>query len=157
MDALPKAIALGWGKLYMTVPEFREAFRHAMSAVDRLPPKLVERGRALDYPPLHHACLRGEVELVRGLLDAGIGPNSYPFTEDETDEPPLIWLITADTLDTDTKIAVASLLLEFGADVGEGEALAFAMQSLGQRLRKLSKGCNPALTGSFRHSYPHPQ
>lgn len=129
MDALPKAIALGWGKLYMTVPEFREAFRHAMSAVDRLPPKLVERGRALDYPPLHHACLRGEVELVRGLLEAGIGPNSYPFTEDETDEPPLIWLITADTLDTDTKIAVASLLLEFGADVGEGEALAFAMQS----------------------------
>ncbi len=73
--------------------------------------------------------LRGEVELVRGLLEAGIGPNSYPFTEDETDEPPLIWVITADTLDTDTKIAVASLLLEFGADVGEREALAFAMQS----------------------------
>lgn len=128
MDALPMAIALGWGKLYMTVPEFRGAFRHAMSAVDSLPLELAERGRALGYPPLHHACLTGDAELVEALLKAGIGPNSYPFTEDETDEPPLIWLITANALDLDTKIAVASVLLKYGADLEEGDALPFAMQ-----------------------------
>jgi len=129
MDALPKAVALGWGKLYMTVPEFRETFRQMMSAVDQLPSTLVEKGRALDYPPLHHACRSGDLELVEALLQAGIGANSYPYTEDETDEPPLIWLITADALDTDSKIAVAALLLRFGADLEEGEALAFAMES----------------------------
>jgi hypothetical protein len=129
MDTLPKAIALGWGRLYLTLPEFRETFRETMSAVDSLPPELVRRGRALGYPPLHHACIQGDVELVEALLKAGISPDTYPFTEDETDEPPLIWLTIAEGLSTQKKIEVASLLLRFGADVEEGDALSFAMQS----------------------------
>lgn len=66
MDALPKAIALGWGKLYMTVPEFRETFRHMMSAVDQLPSTLVKRGRALDYRPYTTRAERATWSLSRG-------------------------------------------------------------------------------------------
>lgn len=128
MDTLPKAIALGWGELYLTVPEFRQAFRSMMSAVDRLPQHLLDRGRCLDFPPLHNACIQGDLAMVEALLKAGIDPDAYPFTENETDETPLIWLTMADGLDSATKTSVAALLLRYGADLKEGDILSFASQ-----------------------------
>lgn len=128
MEMLPRAIAEGLGKLYVTLPEFRDAFRQMCRAVDRLPSDITDRARALDYPQLHNACIRGDVELVDALLNAGVGPNSYPFTEDEGDEPPLVWLAMAEEMEAQNKIAVASVLVRYGADVEEGGPLALAKQ-----------------------------
>lgn len=128
MEMLPRAIADGLGKLYVTLPEFRDAFRQMCGAIDRLPSGIIDRARALDYPQLHNACIRGDVELVDALLNAGVSPNSYPFTEDEGDEPPLVWLAMAEDMDSQNKIAVASVLVRYGADVEEGDALSLAKQ-----------------------------
>ncbi|RLK56420.1 hypothetical protein BCL79_0807 [Stenotrophomonas rhizophila] len=128
MELLPKAIAGGLGKLYVSLPEFRDAFRKTCEAVDRLPKGIVGRARALNYPQLHNACVLGDVELVEGLLNAGISPNAYPFTENEWDEPPLVWLAMAEEMDPKKKISVASVLVRHGADPEEGDALTFAKQ-----------------------------
>lgn len=128
MELLPKAIADGRGKLYVTLPEFREAFRQMCQAVEQLPKAVIDRGKALAYPQLHHACVQGDSELVEALLSRGVGPNSYPFTEDEGDEPPLVWLVMAEEMSIDAKMSVASILIRYGADVEEGDALSLAQQ-----------------------------
>jgi hypothetical protein len=70
-----------------------------------------------------------DVELIQALLDAGIAPDTYPCTEDEDDEPPLIWLARDEFLTVDDKIAIARVLLERGADIDEGGALEHAKEA----------------------------
>lgn len=99
------------------------------TAIDDLPPSLSERGKDLEFPQLHHACLAVDTDIVRALLDAEIGADTYPCTEDENDEPPLVWLARDDFLTVEDKIAVAKVLLEWGADINEGGALGQANET----------------------------
>lgn len=48
---------------------------------------------------------------------------TYPCTEDDDDEPALVWLARDELLSSDEKIIVATLLLDRGADANEGGAL----------------------------------
>lgn len=99
------------------------------TAIEGLPLSLSERGKDLEFPHLHSACLAVDVELVQALLDAGIAPDTYPCTDDEDDEPPLVWLARDEFLAVDDKIAVAKVLLERGADIDEGGALEHAKEA----------------------------
>lgn len=126
-----KALAdeLGWTELYELSESFRSRFDEMCSAVEALPAHLLERGRALNYPQLHWACLAGEVELVDALLASGLPADAYTFTEDEMDEPPLSLLAQDGELTTDVKISIAEVLLARGADINEGSALAVALEA----------------------------
>jgi hypothetical protein len=62
-------------------------------------------------------------------LDAGLAADTYPCTEDEDDEPALVWLARDELLSSDEKIIVATLLLDRGADVNEGGALDHAKEA----------------------------
>jgi len=121
-----KAKALGWGKRYAGNPDFRARFDEMYAAVEQLPPHLIERGRSYDYPQLHRACVDGDLELLEGLLVAGLSADAYLYTDDEDDEPPLVWLAQDQDMDPELKIQVATLLLAKGADVNEGEPLSEA-------------------------------
>lgn len=118
-----KAKALGWELRYAANPDFRARFDEMYAAVEQLPPHLIERGRSYDYPQLHRACLDGDLELVEGLLIAGVSADAYLYTDDEDDEPPLVWLAQDQTMNSKLKLQVATLLLAQGADVDEGEPL----------------------------------
>lgn len=124
-----KAEALGWGKAYASNPDFKAIFDEMHEAVDGLPPLLLVRGQELPFPQLHHACLEADLELVAALLDAGLAADTYPCTEDEDDEPALVWLARDELLSSDEKIIVATLLLDRGADVNEGGALDHAKEA----------------------------
>lgn len=129
MDMRQRAEQQGWGRHYAANLEFRKIFDAMQTAIDGLPPSLSARGRDLDFPQLHSACLALDVELIQALLDAGIAPDTYPCTEDEDDEPPLIWLARDEFLTVDDKIAIARVLLERGADIDEGGALEHAKEA----------------------------
>ena len=45
------------------------------------------------------------------------------LTDDEDDEPPLVWLAQDQDMDPKLKVQVATLLLAKGADVDEGDPL----------------------------------
>lgn len=98
------------------------------TAIDGLPPSLSVRGRDLDFPQLHSACLALDVELIQALSDAGIAPDTYPCTEDEDDELPLVWLARDEWLSSADKVRMATLLLDHGAGINEGGPLDHARE-----------------------------
>jgi hypothetical protein len=119
----------GWGALYAKNADFRAAFDDMHAAVERLPPDLIERGRALGFPQLHRACVEGDLPLVTALLEAGAVADTYPCTQNDDDLPPLVWLAEEPDLTSTIKIQVAAVLLLAGADVDEGEALQIAEEN----------------------------
>lgn len=124
------AVALGWGKQYSGSADFRDIFDTMHAAVESFPPELLERGREYLFPQLHNACVNGDLDVVEALLQhEGIAPDTYPCTEDENDEPPLVWLAQEPDMDTELKIRVAKALLANGADIDEGGALEHAREA----------------------------
>ena len=97
------AAAMGFDDLYGGSEAFRERFDEMLDAVRALPEGLQERGRSLMYPQLHNACVMGDVEVVRALLATGLDPDAYTYTEDDEDQPPLVWLARDVELDFDVK------------------------------------------------------
>lgn len=88
-----------------------------------LDPELQARARKLVFPHLHHACIRGDVDLVRALLDQALEPDMYPCATEEDNEPPLVWVAQARLARRtrpDQLLAVAALLLSRGAGVDKG-------------------------------------
>ncbi|MCR1803738.1 hypothetical protein NTC87_00790 [Stenotrophomonas geniculata] len=114
------AAAMGFDDLYGGGEAFRERFDEMLDAVKALPEGLQERGRSLMYPQLHNACVMGDVELVTALLATGLDPDAYTYTEDEEDQPPLVWLARDVELDFEVKCQVAEALIGAGASVEEG-------------------------------------
>jgi len=114
------AAAMGFGDLYSGSEAFRERFDEMLAAVKALPEALRERGRSLMYPQLHNACVMGDVELVRALLNAGLDPDAYTYTDDDEDQPPLVWLARDGELDFEVKRQIAEALIAAGASVEEG-------------------------------------
>lgn len=121
-----KAELQGLKELYDNSDGFRERFDEMYAAVERLPEPLIERGREYDYPQLHIACVSADIPMVEGLLKAGLCPDSYTFTDDEEDEPPLVWLAKEEEMDPADKLQVAAFLLDNGANIDEGNALGAA-------------------------------
>ena len=115
------AAAMGFDDLYGGSEAFRERFDEMLDAVKALPECVQERGRSLMYPQLHNACVMGDVELVRALLATGLGPDAYTYTDDEDDQPPLVWLARDLELDFEVKRQVAEALFAAGASVEEGD------------------------------------
>ena len=120
---------LGYASLYEESGAFRERFAEMCLAVARLPAHLLDKGRQLGYPQLHIACLQGDLDLVKALLVAGLSADAYTFTNDEDDEPPLVWIGREEAMSAQEKIKVAKVLLGHGADVNEGNALEAAEDS----------------------------
>ncbi|WP_213603055.1 hypothetical protein [Pseudoxanthomonas japonensis] len=114
-----------WKGLYEASEDFRAKYEEMYLAVESLPEGLIERGRNLEYPQLHNACLEVDFELVKGLLEAGASADSYTYTEGDTDTTPLVWLAESQ-MDSKDKLSLARLLVRYGADVNEGDALAAA-------------------------------
>lgn len=127
-----RAKLLGLGEPYANNENFRQAFDEMHSAVEHLPADLLDRGRELPYPQLHNACIAGDLELIKALLVTGIPADTYPCTEDDEDEPALVWLAREKGMALAAKVKVASLLLSHGADVDEGGALEWA-EELGEK------------------------
>lgn len=115
------AAAMGFDDLYGGSEAFRERFDEMLDAVKALPEGLQERGRSLRYPQLHNACVMGDVELVMGLLATGLAPDAYTYTDDDEDQPPLVWLARDVELSFEVKRQVAEALLAAGASVEEGD------------------------------------
>lgn len=115
------AAAMGFDDLYGGSEAFRERFDEMLDAVKALPEGLHERGRSLMYPQLHNACVMGDVELVTALLATGLDPDAYTYTDDDEDQPPLVWLARDVELDFEVKCQVAEALIGAGASVEEGE------------------------------------
>lgn len=115
------AAAMGFDDLYSGSEAFRTRFNEMLDAVKALPEGLQERGRSLMYPQLHNACVIGDVELVRALLATGLDPDAYSYTDDDEDQPPLVWLARDLELDFDIKCQVVEVLIGAGASVEEGD------------------------------------
>lgn len=115
------AAAMGFDDVYGGSEAFRERFDEMLDAVKALPEGLHERGRSLMYPQLHNACVMGDVELVTALLATGLDPDAYTYTDDDEDQPPLVWLARDLELDFEVKCQVAEALIAAGASVEEGE------------------------------------
>ncbi|WP_239496539.1 hypothetical protein [Stenotrophomonas maltophilia] len=113
---------MGFDDLYSGSEAFRERFDEMLDAVKALPECLQERGRSLMYPQLHNACVMGDVELVRALLATGLGPDAYTYTDDDEDQPPLVWLARDTELGFEVKRQIAEALIAAGASVEEGGA-----------------------------------
>lgn len=116
------AAAMGFDDLYSESEDFRKRFDEMLEAVKALPESLQERGRSLMYPQLHNACVMGDVELVTALLATGLDPDAYTYTDDDEDQPPLVWLARNVELDFRVKRQIAEALLAAGATVGEGDS-----------------------------------
>jgi hypothetical protein len=99
-----------------------------LAAIETLPPGLRERAAELPFPQLHNACLNCDLQLVAALVNAGLAADMYPCTDDEDDQPPLVWL--AEHYDGDIKPAkqTIDLLIKLGADVDEGCPLLVAAE-----------------------------
>ena len=106
-----------------------EALEMMAAAVAQLPKSLQDIAARMDSPVLHSACVAGEIDVVRGLLDAGLAPDMYPCSEDEDDEPPLTWIARYRDKTSHSALAVAKLLIDRGADVDEGVPLLVAAES----------------------------
>lgn len=116
---LANAIENGFGELYQLNDAFRAVYDHQFDAVQRLPPQLIERGRALRYPQLHGACLEGDKELVQAFLAMGVGPDIYTNLNDDEDDTPLEWLAGATDIEVQSRIEIAKLLIDAGAYMDE--------------------------------------
>lgn len=114
------AAAMGFDDLYGGSEAFRERFDEMLDAVKALPEGLQERGRSLMYPQLHNACVMGDVELVTALLATGLDSDAYTYTDDDEDQPPLVWLARDTELGFEVKRQIAEALIEAGASVEEG-------------------------------------
>jgi len=114
------AAAMGFDDLYGGSEAFRERFDEMLDAVKALPESFQERGRSLMYPQLHNACVMGDVELVKALLATGLDPDAYTYTEDDEDQPPLVWLARDVELNFEVKRQIAEALLVAGASLEEG-------------------------------------
>ncbi|WP_019659252.1 hypothetical protein [Stenotrophomonas hibiscicola] len=114
------AAAMGFDDLYSGNEAFRERFDEMLDAVKALPEGLQERGRSLMYPQLHNACVMGDVELVTALLATGLDSDAYTYTDDDEDQPPLVWLARDTELGFEVKRQIAEALIEAGASVEEG-------------------------------------
>lgn len=101
--------------------ETRAAMEEMDDLISRLPLELQVRARALPFPQFHHACSHGDIEMVAAMLEVGAEPDGYPYTYDEMDQPPLVWLAWASDLNSKTKQEVALMLLKAGACIEEGE------------------------------------
>lgn len=106
-----------------------EAMEMMAAAVAQLPASLQQIAARMDSPVLHTACVAGELELVRALIDAGLAPDMYPCTEDEEDEPPLTWIARYRDTTCDSAVIVAKLLIERDVDVDEGLPLLAAAEN----------------------------
>ena len=131
---------------------WKEAAEAMAAAVERIEdPELRERARDLAFPELHHAAIQGDVELVEALLNAGLGPDMYPCTEDSDDEPPLVWVAQhrQPELDDPSLLAVALLLLDRGACVDEGTMppLHYAAEIEDEEMMALLLGAGALLLG----------
>lgn len=115
------AAAMGFDDLYSGNEAFRERFDEMLDAVKALPESLQERGRSLMYPQLHNACAMGDAELVTALLATGLDPDAYTYTDDDEDQPPLVWLARGVELNFEVKRQIAEALLAAGASVEEGD------------------------------------
>jgi hypothetical protein len=104
----------------MPSTERLEAQAATKNAIAQLPPELQEVAGRMEDPVFHSACTAGELDLVRGLLDAGLAPDMYPCTEDEDDEPPLTWIAKFRDQSEPRALEVAQLLIDRGAGVDEG-------------------------------------
>lgn len=98
-------------------------------AIKTLPRHLQEAAALLPFPQLHCACMAGDLDLVRALLDAGLPPDQYPHTDDEDDQPPLKWLASDRASAAPNALAVAALLIERSDDVDEGDPLQAALEA----------------------------
>ncbi|QGL96392.1 ankyrin repeat domain-containing protein [Stenotrophomonas maltophilia] len=131
-----------WGLAFQHDEQTRAVMEEMDDLISRLPSELQTRGRALPFPQLHHACSHGDIEMVAALLEAGAEPDGYPYTYDEMDQPPLVWLAWASDLDSKTKQEVALLLLNADACIEEGEprleALAWQDEEFAQFLESYS-------------------
>lgn len=121
-----KAAEQGWARNYAKSPEFRENFDLMCRVIEALPAELSEKAADYPYPQLHRACVEGELALVKALLEGGASPMSYVCSDNDDDSTPLVWL-AQEKMDAATKIAVADLLLSFGADPDEGDPLEAAL------------------------------
>ncbi|OEZ02516.1 hypothetical protein BIY45_01070 [Stenotrophomonas sp. BIIR7] len=110
------------------MPDFAQAFEQLQRVVHGLPDDLAARAKDFGFPHLHRACVNGDLELVKALLAAGIGPDLYPCTEDEDDETPLVWLAQSEDMTIELKIQVSELLLAHGASVDEGDPVEHALE-----------------------------
>lgn len=98
-------------------------------AIKCLSPQLQATAAILPYPQLHSACMAGELDLVHALLDAGLAPDQYPYTDDENDQPPLRWLAEDRDSAASNALEIAVLLIERSQDVDEGDALQAALEA----------------------------
>ena len=106
-----------------------EALEMMTVAVAQLPQSLRDIAARINSPVLHSACVAGELDLVRGLLDAGLAGDMYPCSEDEDDEPPLTWIARYRDKTYDSALSVAKLLIDRGAGVDEGLPLLAAAEN----------------------------
>lgn len=106
-----------------------EVLESIEKAVAQLPPSLQAVASKMDSPVFHSACTAGEIELVLGLLDAGLDPDMYPCSDDEDDEPPLTWIARYRDQTSAEALNVAQLLIDRGADANEGKPLLAAAQN----------------------------
>ena len=127
--------------------EEMEAIRVMTDAVAELPPQLREIAARLDPQWFYAASAAGELDLVRGLLDAGLAPDMYPCSDDENDEPPLNWIARYRDVASLNGLAVATLLLDRGAGVDEGLPLLAALETedLSMIRLLLAAGADPGL------------
>lgn len=110
-----------WSLAIQRDEETRAVMDEMDNLISRLPLEIQARGRTLPFPQFHHACSHGDIEMVDALLKAGAEPDGYPYTYDEMDQPPLVWLAWASNLNSKTKQEVALMLLKAGACIEEGE------------------------------------
>ena len=99
-----------------------------LAAIQMLPPALSERAAELPFPQLHNACLDCDLDLIAALIRAGLTGDMYPCTDDEDDQPPLVWM--AEHYDGEIKPAkeTIDLLLKLGADADDGCPLLVAAE-----------------------------
>lgn len=99
-----------------------------LAAIRTLPSGLRERAAELPFPQLHNACLACDLELITALIKAGLTADMYPCTDDEDDQPPLVWM--AEHYDGEIIPAkkTIDLLLQLGAEADEGRPLLVAAE-----------------------------
>ncbi len=112
--------------------------------ISRLPLELQVRARALPFPQFHHGCSHGDIEMVAAMLEVGAEPDGYPYTYDEMDQPPLVWLAWASDLNSKTKQEVALMLLKAGACIEEGEPRLEALACQDEEFADFLESYSPA-------------
>lgn len=131
----------------MRKQEEAKAMQELDDAVAKLSPALREIASRLEAPIFHSACVAGELDLVRALLDLGLAPDMYPCSDDEDDEPPLTWIARYRDIGSTNALAMAELLVARGAGIDEGMPLLAAAEAedLSMIRLLLAAGADPEL------------